>query len=81
MVTTGSILFNIFINDLNLDNRTECTFIKFMDDIECKRPIHTLEVSTAIQRDHNKLQEEANKDLVKFSIDKCKFCTWDSISP
>lgn len=75
-----SIPFNIFIDDLDLDNRTEYTFIKFTDDIKCKRPIHALEVRAAIQRDLNKLQEWANKNLVKFRMDKRKFCAWDRIS-
>lgn len=77
---SGLILFNIFMNDLDLDNRTEYTFIKFTADIKCKRPIHTLEVRGAIQRDLNKLQERANKNLAKFSTDKCKFCSRDRIS-
>lgn len=80
-VISGSILFNIFINDLDLDNKTERTFIKFTDDMKCKRPIHTMEVRAAIQRDLNKLQEWASKNLVKFSMDKYKFCAWDRISP
>jgi len=54
-VMSGSILFNIFINDLDLDNKTECTFIKVTDDVQCKRSIHSLEVMTAIHSDLKKL--------------------------
>ncbi|PKU37741.1 rna-directed dna polymerase from mobile element jockey-like [Limosa lapponica baueri] len=79
-VISGSIMLNIFINDQDLDNRTECTFTKFTDDIKHKRPIHELEARAAIQRDPNKLQEWANKNLVKFSMDKCKFCVWDRLN-
>ncbi|PKU28397.1 rna-directed dna polymerase from mobile element jockey-like [Limosa lapponica baueri] len=44
----GPIVFNVFFN--NLDNGTECTFSRFVDDTKLGRVTDRLESSTAIQR-------------------------------
>jgi len=60
-----SILFNIFINDL--DNGTESTVTIFADDTELGG-----EVGESSWRDLNRLEEWASKNGMKFNRDKCE---------
>jgi len=66
----GSILFNIFIN--NLDDGAECILCKFADDTKPGGVADRPEGRAAIQRDHNRLEKWADRDLIKFSKGNCK---------
>ncbi|GAB0207878.1 mitochondrial enolase superfamily member 1 [Grus japonensis] len=59
----GPVLFNIFINDL--DDGAECTISKFADDTKLGGVV-------AIQRDLNKLEKRADRNLMWFNKGKCQ---------
>ena len=63
-------MFNISINDL--DDGAECTLSKFPDDVKLGRVADTSEVHAAIQRDLNRLEKRADRNLMKFNNRKCK---------
>ncbi|CAM4701470.1 unnamed protein product [Lepidochelys kempii] len=60
----GLVLFNIFINDL--EDGVDFTLSKSADDTKLA------EVVDRIQRDLNKLEDWAKRNLMKFNKDKCR---------
>ncbi|KAK4809950.1 LOW QUALITY PROTEIN: hypothetical protein QYF61_002907 [Mycteria americana] len=66
----GPTLFNIFISDV--DDRIKRTLMKFADDTKLSGEADTSEGRATLQEGLDRLEERANKNLMKFNKDKCK---------
>ncbi|GAB0182220.1 mitochondrial enolase superfamily member 1 [Grus japonensis] len=66
----GPSLLNNFINDL--DERGECTLRNFANDTKVGGVAEMPEGRTSIQRDLNRLEKWADRNLMKFNNEKCK---------
>lgn len=58
---------------------TECIISSFVDDTKLRGMADTPEGHAAIQRDLDRLEKWADRNLTKFKA-KCKSCTWGGIT-
>lgn len=68
----GLVLFNFFIDDKK--EEMECTLSKLSDDTKLLGPVDTLQGWFTTQSDLDRLEEWANRNLMKFNKDKCPAC-------
>jgi len=66
-----------FISDL--DDGTKCTLMNFANDIKVSREVDASEGRATLQEDLDRLEEWANKSLMKFNKENVRTCTWQNI--
>ena len=66
----GPVLFNIFINDLG--DKTESTLRNFTDNTRLEGVVDMPGGYAVIQRDFDRLENRADRNLMEFNKGKCK---------
>ncbi|PKU41662.1 rna-directed dna polymerase from mobile element jockey-like [Limosa lapponica baueri] len=77
--SSGPVLFNIFAS--NVDSGIECTLSKFTDDTKLFRMVDISEGNGCIQRDLDRLERWARRNLMKFNKAKGKVLHLDCCNP
>ncbi|GAB0203189.1 hypothetical protein GRJ2_002784500 [Grus japonensis] len=65
----------------DLDDGIKCTIMKFADDTKLSGEMDTSEGKATLQEDLDRLEEWANKNLMKFNKDKCKVLHLEKHNP
>lgn len=75
----GPVPFNIFVNDL--EEVVQHCLLKFEDETKPRGTINMPEGRAATQRDLGRVEEWANRNLMKFNKDECKVLHWGRNNP